>query len=150
MLRCLEERDFPCKAVRLFAKRAAGTVVTSKKFGDITVEPFTVEAGQECDILLMAVSGGFSQEYSPKVAGGPKNTVVVDNSSAFRYEKDIPLVIPEINMEAADGATLIANPNCTTAVGAMALWPIHQKYGLKKVLMSTYQAASGAGAEGMA
>jgi len=150
MLRCLEERDFPVKNLRLFANRAAGTVVSSKKFGDLNVESFSVEAGQECDILLMAVSGGFSLEHSQKVAGGPKNTVVVDNSSAFRYEKDIPLVIPEINMETADGATLIANPNCTTAVGAMALWPLYQKYGLKKVLMSTYQAASGAGAEGMA
>jgi len=61
----------------------------------------------------------------------------------------VPLVVPEINGEAKEGATLVANPNCTTAIGAMALWPLHERYGLKKVLMSTYQAASGAGAEGM-
>jgi len=150
MLACLEDRDFPTEKVRLFAKRAAGDVVESKKFGKITVEPFTVEAGQECEVCLMAVSGGFSEEFSPQIAGGPLNTSVIDNSSAFRYKDDIPLVIPEINGGENSSAPLVANPNCTTAIGAMALWPIHQKYKLKKVLMCTYQASSGAGAEGMA
>jgi len=149
MLDCLEKRNFPTEKVKLFAKRAAGTVVKSS-FGEVTVEPFSVEAAQECDIVLMAVSGDFSLENAEKIKGGPKNTVVIDNSSAWRYTDGVPLVIPEINGEANAKADLIANPNCTTAVGAMALWPIHQKYGLKKVLMSTYQAASGAGAEGMA
>merc|ERR1711920_418300 len=99
---------------------------------------------------LMAVSGGFSEEFSPQIRDGPKNTAVIDNSSAFRLKDDVPLVVPEINGGKNSEATLIANPNCTTAVGAMALWPLHQKYKLKKVIMSTYQAASGAGAEGMA
>jgi aspartate-semialdehyde dehydrogenase len=98
----------------------------------------------------MAVSGGFSEEFSPQISGGPKNTAVIDNSSAFRYKDDVPLVVPEINGGENSAAPLVANPNCTTAIGAMALWPLHQKYKLKKVLMSTYQAASGAGAEGMA
>jgi len=102
-------------------------------------------------LFLMAVSGSFSEEFSPKTKGGPKNTIVIDNSSAFRYTDDVPLVVPEINGEGKNvEAGLIANPNCTTAIGAMALWPLHQKYKLKKVIMSTYQAASGAGAEGMA
>merc|ERR1711979_38644 len=79
-----------------------------------------------------------------------KHTAVNDNSSAFRYKDDVPLVVPEINGGKNSEATLVANPNCTTAIGAMALWPLHQKYKLKKVIMSTYQAASGAGAEGMA
>lgn len=149
MLKCLEGRNFPTENVRLFAKRAAGKVVESS-FGRITVEPFSLEAAQECEIVLMAVSGDFSKEFSPQISGGPKNTVVIDNSSAFRYKDDIPLVIPEINGEAGSDAGLVANPNCTTAIGAMALWPLHQKYKLKKVLMATYQAASGAGAEGMA
>merc|ERR1711920_1060437 len=99
---------------------------------------------------LMAVSGGFSEEFSPQIRDGPKNTAVIDNSSAFRLKDDVPLVVPEINGGKNSEATLIANPNCTTAIGAMALWPLHQKYRLKKVIMSTYQAASGAGAEGMA
>jgi len=77
---------------------------------------------------------------------------VIDNSSAFRYEPDVCLCVPEINAEAARSSKrkVIANPNCTTAIGLMALYPLHKKYGLKKVIMSTYQAASGAGAEGMA
>jgi len=149
MLKCLEDRSFPTEKVRLFAKRAAGTVVKSAVFGDITVEPFSVEAAQECEVCLMAVSGSFSEEFSPKVGGGPKNTVVIDNSSAFRMKDGVPLVIPELNGDKISSANLIANPNCTTAVGAMVLYPLHQKYGLKKVIMSTYQAASGAGAEGM-
>jgi aspartate-semialdehyde dehydrogenase len=84
-----------------------------------------------------------------KVAGGPKNTVVIDNSSVFRYTEGVPLVIPEINAAAAKGATYISNPNCTTAIGAMALYPLHKEFGLKKVIMSTYQASSGAGMPGM-
>merc|ERR1711957_463379 len=73
-----------------------------------------------------------------------------DNSSAWRYSDHVPLVVPEINGETISNGPLVANPNCTTAIGAMALWPLHQKYKLKKVIMSTYQASSGAGAEGMA
>eukprot|EP00929_Paragymnodinium_shiwhaense_P124408 TRINITY_DN9980_c0_g1_i7.p2 TRINITY_DN9980_c0_g1~~TRINITY_DN9980_c0_g1_i7.p2 ORF type:complete len:449 (+),score=144.67 TRINITY_DN9980_c0_g1_i7:76-1422(+) len=151
MLKCLEERNFPTEKVKLFAKRSAGQVVKSK-FGDITIEPYSLEAAHECDIVLMAVSGDFSLEHAKEISGGPKNTQVIDNSSAWRMVEGIPLVIPEINgvTDANCEAPLIANPNCTTAVGAMALWPLHQKYKLKKVIMSTYQAASGAGAEGMA
>jgi len=149
MLKCLEERNFPTESVKLFAKRAAGTIEKTA-FGDVEVEPFTLEAAHQCEIILMAVSGGFSTDWAQQIAGGPKNTVVIDNSSAWRMHPDVPLVIPEINGEELEGATLVANPNCTTAIGAMALWPLHQKYGLKRVLMCTYQAASGAGAEGMA
>jgi len=150
MLLCLENRNFPTDKVRLFAKRAAGTTIKSDKFGDIVVEPFSIEAAQECEVCLLAVSGDFSLEMSPKISGGPLKTQVVDNSSAWRMDENTPLVIPEINGEGRFSAPLVANPNCTTAVGAMALYPIHQKYKLKKVIMSTYQAASGAGAEGMA
>merc|ERR1719512_103289 len=149
MLQCLEARDFPTKAVRLFAKRSAGTKVQTK-FGEITIEPFSVEAAQQCDVVLMAVSGDFSKEFAPQIRGGPNNTTVIDNSSAWRLNGEVPLIVPEINGGEMSKSTLISNPNCTTAVGAMALWPLHQKYGLKKVIMATYQAASGAGAEGMA
>jgi len=148
MLRCLEQRGWDTK-VQLFARRAAGETVKSSKYGDIVVQPFSVEAAQTCEIVLMAVSGAFSKEFSPQIIGGPKNTKIVDNSSAWRMEDHVPLVVPEINGETISKGPLVANPNCTTAVGAMALWPIHQKYKLKKVIMSTYQAASGAGAEGM-
>jgi aspartate-semialdehyde dehydrogenase len=117
-------------------------------YGEKEVELFTLARAQECDIVLMAVSGGFSTEWSPQIVAN-KKTVVVDNSSAFRYNDEIPLVIPEINSESMKDKPLIANPNCTTAIAAMALWPLHQKFKLRKVIVSTYQAASGAGAEGM-
>merc|ERR1719462_363581 len=96
----------------------------------------------------MAVSGGFSTEFSPQIVADGK-TVVIDNSSAFRYHDDIPLVVPEVNAAAMRGKLLVANPNCTTAIAAMALWPLHQKFTLRKAIISTYQAASGAGAAGM-
>jgi len=149
MLRVLQDRKFPTDSIRLFANRAAGQTVTTPH-GDIVVEKFSVEAAQQCDVVLMAVSGSFSEEFAPQIVGGPRNTQVVDNSSHFRMKEGIPLVIPEINGSLEHvGAPIVSNPNCTTAIGAMALWPLHQKYGLKKVLMSTYQSSSGAGQEGM-
>ena len=87
---------------------------------------------------------------SENIADGVNGALVVDNSSAFRYDKGVPLVIPEINAAAMKGKKLVANPNCTTSIALMALWPLHLAFGLKRVIMSTYQAASGAGAEGMA
>jgi len=149
MLKCLEQRNFPTEKARLFANRSAGQTVKTS-FGDLVVEKFSVKAAQECEVILMAVSGDFSKEFAPKIMGGPKNTRIIDNSSAWRYDDDVPLVIPEINGDKIANKGLVANPNCTTAIGAMTLWPLHQKYGIKKVLMSTYQSASGAGAEGMA
>merc|ERR1719487_498853 len=93
MLKCLEERNFPTEKTRLFANRSAGQTVKTA-FGNLVVEKFSVEAAQECDVVLMAVSGDFSKEFSPQIIGGPNNTRVIDNSSAFRYDKNIPLVIP--------------------------------------------------------
>merc|ERR1719169_280169 len=149
MLKCLEERNFPTDKVKLLDKQEIGSV-RQTKFGPITVEDATVEAAKECDIVFMAVGDDVAEKVGMQIAGGPKNTVCIDNSAFFRYEKDVPLCIPEINAGTLPGATYISNPNCTTAIGAMALWPLHQKYKLKKVMMSTYQASSGAGAPGMA
>jgi aspartate-semialdehyde dehydrogenase len=109
------------------------------------VEEFSVEATKACDFVFLAVSGDFALEYAEKITeAGP---IVVDNSSAFRYMDHVPLVVPEINAAAIGDSKLIANPNCTTAIAAVALWPIHKEFGIKKLIMSTYQAASGAGAE---
>jgi aspartate-semialdehyde dehydrogenase len=94
------------------------------------------------------VLGDFALQYAKAISDGD-GPVVIDNSSAFRYMDDIPLVVPEINAHVLPGAKLIANPNCTTAIAAVALWPLHQRFVIKKLIMSTYQAASGAGAEGM-
>lgn len=106
-----------------------------------------MEAAGRCDFVLLAVSGDFALEHAEKIAAA--GAVVVDNSSAFRYVDHVPLVVPEINAAAIGDARLIANPNCTTAIASVALWPLHQHFGIKKLIMATYQAASGAGAEGM-
>jgi aspartate-semialdehyde dehydrogenase len=148
MIQVLHDRSFPLtELVLLASERSAGKKLKTA-YGEKQVELFTLDRAQQCDIVLMAVSGGFSTEWSPQIVANSK-TVVVDNSSAFRYDDNIPLVIPEINPEAMKDKPLIANPNCTTAIAAMALWPLHQKFQLKRVIVSTYQAASGAGAEGM-
>mmetsp|Transcript_28391 Transcript_28391/g.61697 ORF Transcript_28391/g.61697 Transcript_28391/m.61697 type:complete len:337 (-) Transcript_28391:91-1101(-) len=148
MVQVLFDRKFPADEVILFASERSAGKTLKTDYGDKTVEVFSVEAVQKCDFALMAVSGDFSKQYSPEIVKNGK-TVVIDNSSAFRYHDEIPLVVPEVNADAMQGQLLIANPNCTTAIAAMALWPIHQKYKLKKVIVSTYQAASGAGAAGM-
>lgn len=148
MIQVLHDRKFPVSTLVLMSSERSAGKKLATAFGEKEVELFTLARAQECDIVLLAVSGGFSTEFSPQIVANGK-TVVVDNSSAFRYKEEIPLVIPEINADAMRGKPLIANPNCTTAIAAMALWPIHEKFKLKKVIVSTYQAASGAGAAGM-
>merc|ERR1719482_1919239 len=119
-------------------------------FGEKMIEEFTLEAARACDVVFLAVSGDFALEWVPKITedDGP---LVIDNSSAFRYDDDVPLVVPEINADAARKSKkkLVANPNCTTAIALMALAPLHETFGIKRCIMSTYQAASGAGAPGM-
>jgi aspartate-semialdehyde dehydrogenase len=149
MVKCLEERNFPTEKLRLLDKQCIGET-RQTKFGPVVVEDATVEAASECDIVFMAVGDDVAEKVGMKIAGGPNKTVCIDNSAQFRYEKDVPLCIPEINSQTLKGAKYVSNPNCTTAIGAMALWPLHKKFGLKKVIMSTYQASSGAGAPGMA
>lgn len=137
--------------LKLFGSaRSAGTKVQTK-FGEVVIEDFSVEEARKLDVVFVSVSGDFSLEHCEKMAEGEDGCVVIDNSSAFRMKEGFALCVPEINADAAKKSSkkVIANPNCTTAIGIMALWPLHQKYGLKKVLMSTYQAASGAGQEGM-
>jgi len=147
---CLETRDkLPVDQLRIFgSERSAGTKV-STKYGEVTVELFSVDAARQCDVVFLAVDGDFALKYAKDICDGEDGSVVIDNSSAFRYEKDIPLVVPEINGAETKKCKLIANPNCTTAIGLMALWPLIQKFGMKRVIMSTYQASSGAGQPGM-
>jgi aspartate-semialdehyde dehydrogenase len=148
MVNVLSRRDFPVKKLKLFAsKRSAGKKINTP-YGEIIIEEFTIQKAREMDIVFLAVSGSFALEYGKKI-GENDGPIVIDNSSAFRYDQDVSLVIPEVNPEMVKGQKLISNPNCTTAIAAVALWPIHQKYGLKKVIISSYQASSGAGAEGM-
>ncbi len=152
---CLEKRSFPIDKLRLFgSKRSAGRIVethflSNNNNNSITVELFSVDAARECDVVFLAVDGDFSLAHAVNICQGQDGPIVIDNSSAFRYKDDVPLVIPEINAETTIGKKLIANPNCTTAIGLMAVWPLHKQFGLRKLVMSTYQAASGAGQPGM-
>jgi len=150
---CLEDRrrgGLPITKLRIFgSERSAGRTVTTEKYGDVEVELFSEESARECDVVFLAVDGDFALKHAKNMSEGPNGCVVIDNSSAFRYEKDVPLVVPEINGEETKKSKLIANPNCTTAIGLMALWPLIKAFGVKRVLMSTYQASSGAGQPGM-
>ena len=149
MINTLYNRKFPLHKLRIYASSRSEGKVIDTMYGPLTVETFSVEAVRESDICLMAVSGDFSKEYALQISAMPGGSVVIDNSSAWRYTDTVPLCVPEINPTSIIGHTLIANPNCTTAIASVALYPLYVKYGLKKVIISTYQAASGAGAEGI-
>jgi aspartate-semialdehyde dehydrogenase len=149
MIDVLHRRNFPVGELRLLASgRSAGKVVETP-YGAITLQEYSLDLVKDCDVVLLAVSGDFAKAHAPAIAAaGP---LVIDNSSAFRYDPEIPLIVPEINAHAFQGGgRLIANPNCTTAIAVVALGPLHKAFGLKRVIVSTYQATSGAGAEGMA
>ncbi len=149
MVEVLHRRNFPVGELRLLASgRSAGKVVETP-YGAITLQEYSLDLVKDCDVVLLAVSGDFAKAHAPAIAAaGP---LVIDNSSAFRYDPEIPLIVPEINASAYDPAKrLIANPNCTTAIAVVALGPLLKAFGLKRVIVSTYQATSGAGAEGMA
>lgn len=145
LLHVLKRRDFPVGELKLLASaRSAGK---SLNFGDeaIAVEELTENSFAGTDLAFFSAGGDLSRRFVPTaVAAG---AVVIDNSSVFRMDPTVPLVIPEINGRDIDGHRgIIANPNCTTAVALMALYPLHQAFGLERVLASSYQAVSGSGA----
>jgi aspartate-semialdehyde dehydrogenase len=145
VLRLLHERRFPFAELRLFASaRSAGAVVTCAG------QAYTVtEAKAGCfaglDVVFFAAGGSVTRALAPDAVKA--GCLVIDKSSALRMEPDVPLVIPEINPQALrTHRGIIANPNCSTAVALMALWPLHQKFGLKRYIVATYQSVSGSGA----
>ena len=148
-LQLLAERDFPLAELRLLAsKRSAGKKATFKGT-ELTIEALTADAFRGVDIALFSAGGAISREYAP--AAVRAGAVVVDNSSAFRMDAAVPLVIPEVNPEAVkQHQGIIANPNCSTIIAITPLWPIHRQNPVKRLIAATYQAASGAGAAGMA
>lgn len=150
MLDCLDERSFPIGELTLLASsRSAGKEIPFRG-SLIKVKKLTHNSFEGVDIALFSAGGGLSREYAPSAAAA--GAVVIDNSSAFRMDGEVPLVIPEVNPEAIREASrgIIANPNCTTIITLMALYPLHQKYGLKSIIASSYQAVSGSGAQGIA
>lgn len=148
MLDILFERGFPAdEVVALASRRSLGTEVS---YGDTTLKVKVMEHYDfsDTDICLMSAGGSVSKEWAPKI--GKQGCVVIDNSSAFRYDPDVPLIVPEVNADAAAGFTkrnIIANPNCSTAQLVVALKPLHDKAKIKRVVVSTYQSVSGAGKE---
>lgn len=150
MLVCLEERNFPLSQLTLLASaRSAGQKLTFRG-EEITIKELTADSFAGIDIALFSAGGGISLDYGPIAAKA--GCVVIDNSSAFRMDEDVPLVIPEINPEAARNhpRNIIANPNCSTIITLMGLDPLHKAFGLKGIIASTYQAVSGSGAQGIA
>src|SRR5580693_106722 len=148
LIRCLERRRFPLRELRLFASaRSAGK---SLQFGGaaLTVQELTESSFDGVDIALFSAGGGTSKRFAPiAVRAG---ATVIDNSSAFRMDPKVPLVVPEINPQAVRGhAGIIANPNCCAIISITPLWPIHKSNRIERLQMATYQAASGAGAAAM-
>lgn len=149
MLDCLEERNFPISELILLASaRSAGKEIPFRG-SLIKVKELTHDSFADVDIALFSAGGGISKEFAPSAAAA--GCVVIDNSSCFRMDEGVPLVVPEINPEAIKDRpkNIIANPNCTSIITLMALYPLHQLYGLTSVIASSYQAVSGSGAQGI-
>ncbi len=148
MLKVLEERNFPVQSLTLLAsKRSAGTTMTFKGAA-YKVQELTHDSFNNIDIALFSAGGSASKEYAPSAAKA--GCVVVDNSSAWRMHEYVPLVVPEVNADALqEHHGIIANPNCSTIQLVVALKPLHEAFGLKRVVVSTYQSVSGAGNKGV-
>src|ERR1700742_1262660 len=150
MLEILDEGSFPAdEVIALASRRSQGTEVS---FGDKTLKVKALEHYEfaDVDICLMSAGSAVSREWSPKIAAA--GAVVIDNSSCWRYDSDVPLIVPEVNADAIAGFRkrgIIANPNCSTAQLVVALKPLHDRAKLKRVVVSTYQSVSGAGKDAM-
>ncbi|MFL5186458.1 MAG: aspartate-semialdehyde dehydrogenase [Microvirga sp.] len=149
MLSILAERAFPAdEVVALASRRSQGSEVS---YGDKILKTKTLDTYDfsDVDLCLMSAGGEVSKEWSPKIAA--QGAVVIDNSSAWRYDPDVPLVVPEVNAEALRDIRkgIVANPNCSTAQLVVALKPLHERATIKRVVVATYQSVSGAGKDGM-
>ena len=150
MLNILAERQFPVDELAVLAsRRSLGTEVS---FGDKTLKTKDLDTFDFAgwDMALFAIGSDATKTYAPKAAKA--GCVVIDNSSLYRYDADVPLIVPEVNPEAIEGyakKNIIANPNCSTAQMVVALKPLHDRATIKRVVVSTYQSVSGAGKEGM-
>ena len=148
ILECLAKRRFPHSRVRALA--SARSVGKQLKFGNdsIEVEELTEASFDGIDLALFSAGGSISRKYAPIAAA--RGTIVVDNSSAFRMHDGVPLVVPEINPQTlVEHRGIVANPNCAAIISMTPLWPIHRRNPIRRLIISTYQAASGAGAAAM-
>jgi aspartate-semialdehyde dehydrogenase len=146
MIKTLEKRNFPVGKLTLLASARSAGKKLKFRGSDVTVEELTKDSFKGIDIALFSAGGSISKEFAPIAAKA--GCVVVDNSSAFRMDESVPLVIPEINAsDVKKHKGIIANPNCTTAITLMALYPLHQAFTVKRIFASSYQAVSGTGAK---
>ena len=148
LLQCLEQRKFPLKELKLFASARSAGKTMEFRGKPLAVQELTDASFDGVHIGLFSAGSGTSKKFAP--AAVKAGTVIVDNSSAFRMDADVPLVVPEINRDAIfTHKGIIANPNCSAIISITPLWPIHKKNRIKRLIISTYQAASGAGAAAM-
>ena len=148
MISCLEERKFPIKHIRLLASSRSVGLKVDYRGDSVAVEELTESSFKGVDIALFSAGGGTSEKYAPLAA--KDGCVVIDNSSAWRMDPEVPLVVPEVNPHAIKQYTnkgIIANPNCSTIQMVVPLYPLHKKYDIKRIVVSTYQAVSGTGKE---
>lgn len=146
MLRCLEQRNFPVRKLTLLASARSAGKKMKFRGTEIAIEELTENSFQGVDIALFSAGGDISRKFIP--AAVKAGTVVVDNSSAYRMDDTVPLIVPEVNgADVSKHQGILANPNCTTAISLMALYPLHQAFGVKRVIASSYQAVSGTGAQ---
>jgi len=148
MLQVLDEHNFPINEIKLFAsKKSAGTKIIFKN-QELIVEELNPKSFKNIDIALFSAGSDISKEYAPIAV--ESKCIVIDNSSAWRMDKNVPLVVPEVNSKALYNHNyIIANPNCSTIQLVVALNPLHQKFNIKRVVCSTYQSVSGAGQKGI-
>ncbi|MBS3820952.1 MAG: aspartate-semialdehyde dehydrogenase [Planctomycetes bacterium] len=147
-LRILEQRDFQMDSLKLLASERSAGKTLSFKDEELTVERLTEESFQGVDLVLASAGGSLSKQFAPAVKGA--GAVMVDNTSAFRMDPQTPLVVPEVNPEdIRQHKGIIANPNCSTIIMNVPVWPLHKVNPIRRVVVSTYQAASGAGAAAM-
>ena len=146
MMKTLEKRNFPVGKLTLLASAKSAGKRLPFKGAEVIIEELTEKSFVGVDVALFSAGGLISKKFAPFATQA--GAVVVDNSSAFRMDADVPLVVPEINgADVKLSRGIIANPNCTTAITLMALWPLHQAFGVKRVIASSYQAVSGTGAQ---
>jgi len=145
----LVERDFPVDQVRFFASSRSAGMLLEWNGGQVEVQDAAEADYQGLDVVLMAAGKYASREIAPRIAAA--GAIAIDNSSAWRMDPDVPLVVPEVNPQALDRIPkgIVANPNCTAMVAMPVLWPIHLEAGLKRVVVATYQAVSGGGLPGI-
>jgi aspartate-semialdehyde dehydrogenase len=146
MMKTLEKRNFPVGKLTLLASAKSAGKRLPFKGGEVAIQELREDSFTGVDVALFSAGGSISKAFAPHATQA--GAVVVDNSSAFRMEPGVPLVVPEINGGDIKGNRgIIANPNCTTAITLMALYPLHQAFGVKRVIASSYQAVSGTGAQ---